>query len=414
MAKEIRISLLGHKDHGKSTLVGRLLHDTGSMTKDRIEEAKAICAASGKEFELAFLLDSFVEEREGGFTLDTTTAQARHRDVIYNLIDVPGHRELVKNMLSGASQADAAILIVSAKEDEGLQDETRLHLYMASMLGIRRLVVAVNKMDAVGYGRERFESLKSSVSAVLSSFGFGDFSFVPVSARNGDNVMERSGSMEWYDGRPLISLMEEFADGHEETRLRSLAPRLFVQDAYDVDGGKMLVGRLETGMLGTGQVVAIEPLGLRTTIKAIHSPGGAERKEAEAGQNIGLRLAYSGDIGRGCVIAGEESAPRAGREFEALIFCFPECSLEPGEELTVTCSSQEASAMIKRVRSRMNPIKDLHPHPAQLGGVGSCEAAEVSLETGSPLVFERFSEMPPTGRFIISKAGKIAGVGVIL
>ncbi len=408
---EIRISLLGHKDHGKSTLVGRLLHDTGSMTRDRIEEAKAICRAQGKEFELAFLLDSFVEEREGGFTLDTTTAQARHRDVIYNLIDVPGHRELVKNMLSGASQADAAILIVSAKEDEGLQDETRLHLYMASMLGIRRLVVAVNKMDAVGYGRGRFESLENSGSVVLSSFGFRDFSFVPVSARNGDNVMERSGLMDWYEGRPLISLMEGFADGHEETRLRSLAPRLFVQDAYD---GGMLVGKLETGMLETGQVVAVEPLGLRTTIKAIHSPGGAERKEAAAGQNIGLRLAYSGDIGRGCVIAGAESAPTAAKKFEALIFCFPEYSLEPGEELTVTCSSQEASAMIKRLRSRMNPIKDLHAYPAQLGGVGPCEAAEVELETGSPVVFERFSEMPPTGRFIISKAGKIAGVGVIL
>jgi small GTP-binding protein len=409
MVKETSISLLGHKDHGKSTLIGRILHETGSISPGRVEETRAICRNLGKEFELAFLLDSFAEERSEGFTLDTTVAQAKHNGVIYNLIDVPGHKELVKNMLSGMSKASAAVLIVSAKKNEGLQNETRLHIYLARMLGIKRLAVAVNKMDSVGFSEAEFRGIKEGVSRILQHFGFSpaELDFVPISAKDGDNVISRSKNTDWYRGKILMELLEEFASMDENAALRKLPGRMFVQDVY----GEVIVGKVETGTFCGGQEVVVEPAGLRTRIKEINGADGKERKEARAGQNIGLRLFDQKGITRGCLLMQAENAAVPKTSVRARIFCFPGNELKSGEPISIACSSQESEARITGIMNRFDPIKDADI--ADGGRIGPSESAEVELTISNKMVLERFADIQNTARFVISKKGRIAGVGIV-
>lgn len=416
MPNEIRISLLGHKDHGKSTLIGRILHDTGSITNDRVEEARAICRGLGKEFEFAFLLDSFVEEREGGFTLDTTVAQARHGDCIYNLIDVPGHKELVKNMLSGASMADAAILIVSAQKGEGLQDETKLHIYLAKLLGISRLVIAVNKMDAAGYSEAEFRAIEDGMRALLGSFGFvgEEVGFIPISAMKGDNIMSRSDAMPWYHGKPLVGLMEVLAQADRRGAALRLPGRIIVQDVYDMDGERLAVGRVEAGTFRNGEDIEILPACSRTTVSGLRSGTGSHLGEASAGQNIGVILKGGAPFARGAIFAEAARSAKPVMNVRARVFCLPECRIGVGETLTAICGPQESGCRISSVISAMHPIRESVPRVC--GGIlqiGASEAAEAEIAFDSPLVLEPFSAMPPLGRFVLARGGKVVGVGVI-
>lgn len=411
MAKEMKISLLGHKDHGKSTLIGRLLFETNSITEDRINEARATAKSLGKDFEYAFLLDSFEEEREGGFTLDTTRAQAHHGGAIYELIDVPGHKELVKNMLTGASMANAAILIVSAQPDERLRDETKLHLYLAGLLGIRNLVVAINKMDTVSYSQEEFERIRGEISQILRGFGFDELSFVPVSARAGDNVAGKSKNMDWYKGKTILEFMEEFSSIDYEGSLMRLPPRMFVQDVYNLGNEKMLVGRLESGKLSLGQEMEVQPEGLRGKISRMVVRN-REVQEASAGENIGIRLDAEGEFVRGDLCLPGGSGVNPVKSVDARIFCLPGNEISLSDELALTCASAESGSRILEIKGKMNPIKD-----KEMGSgaekVSGSEAANVTLELERPMVFEKFEEMPFTGRFIITKEGRIAAVGVV-
>jgi translation elongation factor EF-1alpha len=419
MAKEVRVSLLGHKDHGKSTLIGRLLHDTGSITRDRINEARGMSKALGRGvgqegLDFAFLLDSFEEEREGGFTLDTTRAQVKHGGTIYEMIDVPGHRELVRNMLSGASMADGAVLVVSVKEGEGLQDETRLHLYLAGMLGISRLVVAVNKMDCAGYGEAPFIELSSAISRVLAAFGFREdaAAFVPVSAMRGDNIAAASQSMPWYHGKTLLEHMAGFGSRSEgrRTAAEKLPARLFVQDVY----GDMVVGRLESGSLRVGDEVAFEPSGVRARIKGLH--GGARATElVSAGQNVGMTLGSDhGGVKRGCVCVPAAEAGLARTSVRARIFCFG-AGLNSGDALGIACATQEGEAKVTGITGRFDPAKEDGPaRGADCSGVKSGEAAIADIALSPAMVFESFARMPATGRFILAKGGRVVAAGVVL
>ncbi|MBU0532699.1 50S ribosome-binding GTPase [Candidatus Micrarchaeota archaeon] len=407
MAKEIKISLLGHKDHGKSTLIGRLLYETHSITEDRINEAKATCKALGKEFEYAFLLDSFEEEREGGFTLDTTRAQVHHNNVIYELIDVPGHKELVKNMLTGASLAHAAILIVSAQPNERLRDETKLHLYLASLLGIKNLVVAINKIDTIHYNEEEFSKIKKEITEILESFDYDELSFVPVSAMKGDNIVSQSDAVPWYKGKTIIEFMEEFANFDYEKEIRELPARMFVQDVYD----GMLVGRIETGVFRIGEEIAIEPVNTTAVIQEMivrHK----NVEEAHAGQNVGMKLIGNGTAKRGDVCMPAKSKVDAVKTINAKIFCLPGNEMKVGDKLSIICASQEGKSKIVSIEEKINPITDKEPKK-DVNEISGWEAAKVRIELSEPLVFESFSKIPHTGRFVLLKDG-VMGVGVVL
>ena len=224
------ITLLGHKDHGKSTLIGNLLILTNSVTQARIREAEKYSKRLHKNFEPAFILDSFHEERMEGLTIDITRVEIAYKDVAFSFIDVPGHEELIKNMISGASYASTALLLVSAQKDEGIRDQTKRHLFIAKMLGIDHLVVAVNKMDSVGYKKEQFDSIKEGMMEFVKKIGFldKDVSFVPVSARVGDNLVTKSAETKWYKGVSLIELIYQRSGEERKSggSLRMIVPRI--------------------------------------------------------------------------------------------------------------------------------------------------------------------------------------------
>ncbi len=412
--KEIRISMLGHKDHGKSTLIGRLLYETRSLTEDRVIEARAISESLGyEEFEYAFLLDSFQEEREGGFTLDTTRAQVHYGGIIYELIDVPGHKELVKNMLTGASTANAAILMVSAQPDERLRDETKLHLYLASLLGLKNLVVAVNKVDTIGYGEEEFNRITSEMAEILKGFGYAELDFVPISAKKGDNVSSLSDATPWYKGKTIMQFMDDFAKIDYEKELEQLPPRMFVQDVYTLGADRVLVGRIDTGSFRKGEEVSVQPLGLTSPIEDMRVRMDAV-EEAKAGQNIGLMLKGDGidKVERGNVCMPADAKVDAVKELIARVFCLPGNDIKKGEELTVTCASQEGKAKVATIMEKLNPITDKEPRkgPQDISG---WESARVRLELEKSMVFESFAKVPHTGRFVLSR-DSIVAVGVII
>ncbi len=224
-----RVTLLGHKDHGKSTLIGNLLISTGTATKDRINEARRISRSLGRQFEPAFILDSFSEEREGGLTIDTTRAQIKYKDIGFEFIDVPGHEELIKNMISGASYADFAVLIVSAKRDEGIMDQTKRHLFLAKIFGIKKIIIAVNKMDSVGYSEERFDSVAKSIGAYLEKIGVDsrDYEAIPISAYDSENLVKKSDKMKWYRGKTLLEILYEM--GREKEKKPKNNFRMIIQ-----------------------------------------------------------------------------------------------------------------------------------------------------------------------------------------
>jgi translation elongation factor EF-1alpha len=316
-------------------------------------------------------------------------------------------------MLTGASLAHAAILIVSAKEDERLKDETKLHLYLASLLGIKNLVVTINKIDTISYNEEIFNSIKEEMTKILKSFGYEKLSFVPVSARNGDNVMALSEATPWYKGKTVIEFMEEFSRIDYEKEIEELPARMFVQDIYDMGDEKILVGRLDTGKLRVGQEVAVEPLGVSTAIDEMKIRNDSV-KEGRAGQNLGVMLKGDGmaDVKRGNVCMPADSRAEPVKSINAKIFCLPGNEIKTGDELTITCASQEANAKISDIAEKMNPIVDSEPKK-DVDDIAGWEAAEVKIEFNEPLVFESFSKLPHTGRFVLSKGGVVA-VGVVI
>ncbi len=314
------IALLGHKDHGKSTLIGSMLMQTGSATQVRINEAKAYSEKLRKPFEPAFILDSFSEEREQGMTYDTTRAQIKYKDLAFSFIDVPGHEELIKNMISGASYGEVAVLLVSAKGDEGIRDQTKRHLFIARMLGIDRLVVAVNKMDSMGYEEGSFNSIRDSLGKFISRIGFEerDVRFVPISAYNGENLVKKSGKMAWYGGSTLIdSIYGIFADASGAGSGSAL--RIVVQGAIDSEGN-IIAGKVISGRLTEGDKVDILPNGHNAKVKEIIVKG-RRVNSAGIGENAAITLDSKAGFGlRGAVISGIDDRPRVVDSVTARIF----------------------------------------------------------------------------------------------
>jgi sulfate adenylyltransferase subunit 1 (EFTu-like GTPase family) len=383
--KRMNITLLGHKDHGKSTLIGRLFFDTRSVMVDRVEEVKKTCEALGKPFEYAFLLDSFQEEREGGMTIDVIHAQIKGRQTLYDCIDVPGHKELIKNMLTGASHADAGILIVSAHE--GIEEQTGHHLRLAQWLGLNRLIVAINKMDRVGFRQERFEEIKEKVLS-LGGAGLGrKIAFVPVSAYQGDNVVSPSSKMPWYPGPTLFDEMEGLSL-QEDLSDRPL--RFPIQDLYrSPDGGRIVAGRIESGTLRLGQPISFAKCAMTAKVKTILTSNG-NGEIASAGENVGLLLDPDlSSLARGDVGAPAEEGIRPKGEVMAHAI-FLETPSKKGE---VECGTDRTEAEIGYLSS------------PEVG-----EVTQVVLRFKTPMVVD--GSKTSIGRLAIKQNGKIVAVAV--
>ncbi|MFY9271309.1 MAG: GTP-binding protein [Candidatus Manganitrophaceae bacterium] len=384
--KRSNMTLLGHKDHGKSTLIGRLLYDTKSVMADRVEEVRRTSEALGKPFEYAFLLDSFQEEREGGMTIDVIHAQIKGEGTLYDCIDVPGHKELIKNMLTGASHADAGILIVSAKE--GIEEQTGHHLRLAEWLGLDRLVIAVNKMDLIGYDQALFEEMKRKLFS-LAGAGAGleeRTTFVPVSAYLGENVVVRSAKMPWYTGPTLFQWMETLA---APASLSHLPFRFPVQDIYrGADGVPVIAGRVESGTICVGQAVrfALHPEPSR--VAAILTFNG-KKESATAGENVGMVLEHDLPLKRGEVCSLEEEPVGVKHDILAHAIFLE----SPPKEATIECGTAQTEGKITYLS------------PPEIG-----EVAQVAIHLKEPMAVER--SKTGIGRLALKHRGKIIGVAV--
>jgi small GTP-binding protein len=396
----VNVVIIGHVDHGKSTLIGRLLYDSESITEGRVEEIQKLAEEYKKRFEFAYFIDSFDDELKEERTIDTTGVMFKGQKNLYSITDVPGHKEFIKNMLTGASHADVAVLVVAA--DEGIQEQTGRHAFLIHMLGIKQLFAVVNKMDIVDYKQEVFQAIKSGVSKLLASLGYSNIDFIPISAMEGDNIYKPSPRMKWYDGPTLIQTLDEVKVSKELKPLRFV-----VQDTYELDSERVVVGRVESGTLRRGDEVIFQPSGVQGEIKKMKVFQG-ELERAEQGDSIGIVL--DREVKRGDVCGLVEAPPVPAEEFlgEAVLL---EKNLRKGDKLELRCGTRRVSCEIKEIRERINSETGevVERQPAE---ISENEAATILFAT-EPLVVEKFSEIPELGRFILVKDRNI-GAGVVL
>jgi len=395
----INVVIIGHVDHGKSTLVGRLLYDSDSISDGRVQEIQKLAEEYKRRFEFAYFIDSFDDELKEERTIDTTGVMFKGKH-LYTVTDVPGHKEFIKNMLTGASHADIAVLVVAASE--GIKEQTGRHAFLIHMLGIKQLFVIVNKMDMVEYKEDVFQQVKTDVTQLLASLGYQDVPFIPGSAMEGDNIYNKSEHMPWYNGPTLIEALDNTKLSKEVKRLRFV-----VQDIYTVDNEKVIVGRVESGILRKGDEVTFQPSGVKGKIEKIKVYQD-EIDKAEAGDSIGIIANCLPQ--RGDVCGPSENPPVTTERFlgEAVLL---DNRLEKGDMVELRCGTKKAKCKIEEIREKLNSetgeVIDKQPKY-----INEHEAATIVFAT-DPMVVEEFYDIPELGRFVLARDRNIAA-GIVL
>ncbi|MFC4451424.1 translation elongation factor EF-1 subunit alpha [Halorussus aquaticus] len=408
------LAIIGHVDHGKSTLVGRLLFETGSVPEHVIEQHKEEAEEKGKGgFEFAYVMDNLAEERERGVTIDIAHQEFETDEYYFTIVDTPGHRDFVKNMITGASQADNAVLVVAA--DDGVAPQTQEHVFLARTLGINELIVGVNKMDRVDYEESRYKEVVAEVQDLLNQVRFNteDASFIPISALEGDNVVERSGNMEWYDGELVLEALNDLQEPEPPTD----APlRLPIQDVYTISGiGTVPVGRVETGMLNTGDNVSFQPSDVGGEVKTIEMHH-EEVPEAGPGDNVGFNVRGIGkdDIHRGDVCGPADDPPSVAETFTAQIVVMQHPSvITDGYTPVFHAHTAQVACTLESIDQKIDAssgeVEEEDPDFIQSG-----DAAVITVRPQKPLSIEPSSEIPELGSFAIRDMGQTIAAGRVL
>ena len=414
----INLVFIGHVDHGKSTTVGRLLFDSGSVDEQTMRKLKDQAQQLGKVgFEFAFLMDNLKEERERGVTIDLAHKKFETPKYYFTIIDAPGHRDFVKNMITGASQADAAVLVVAA--NDGVMAQTKEHVFLARTLGVNQMIVAINKMDIAKYDEKRFNEVKNDVTKLLQMVGYKpeEVQFVPIAAYPGDNVVKKSENMAWYNGPTLIEALDKLK---EPEKPRDLPLRLPIQDVYNITGvGVVVVGRVETGVLKVGdKVIAVpgrEGKGVPGEIKSIemhHEP----LQEAEPGDNVGINVRGFGkkDIARGDVIGKADNPPKVATEFTAQIVVLNHPTvITAGYTPVFHVHTAQVACQFIQIEKKINPAtgETLQENP---DFIKNGDAAIVKIKPTRPLVIERQKDIPQMSRFAIRDSGTTVAAGMCI
>jgi len=408
------LAIIGHVDHGKSTLVGRLLFETGSVPDHVIEQHREEAEEKGKGgFEFAYVMDNLAEERERGVTIDIAHQEFETDEYYFTIVDTPGHRDFVKNMITGASQADNAVLVVAA--DDGVAPQTQEHVFLARTLGINELIVAVNKMDTVDYDENRYREVVAEVKDLLDQVRFdtADASFIPISALEGDNIVERSEEMPWYDGDLVLESLNDLEAPEPPTD----APlRLPIQDVYTISGiGTVPVGRVETGILNTGDTVSFQPSDAGGEVKTIEMHH-EEVPRAEPGDNVGFNVRGVGkdDIHRGDVCGPADDPPSVAETFTAQIVVMQHPSvITDGYTPVFHAHTAQVACTIESIDQKINPssgeVEEEDPDFIQSG-----DAAVITVRPQKPLSIESSSEIPELGSFAVRDMGQTIAAGRVL
>lgn len=415
MAEKPHINLvfIGHVDHGKSTLVGRTLYDAGALSEQDYRKIKAEAEAAGKgTFAFAYVMDTLKEERERGVTIDVQYKRFDTPKHYFTVIDAPGHQDFVKNMITGTSQADAAVLVVAAKE--GVMPQTKEHAFLSQVMGIKQIVVAVNKMDEVKYDEKRFNEIKADMEKLLRGVGFKPdaINFVPVSAWIGDNVVKKSANMSWYGGKTLLEVLDTFTAPAPPT---DKPLRLPIQDVYNIKGvGTVPVGRVETGIMKPGDSIIIMPSGKTGEVKSVEMHH-EQLPQAVPGDNVGFNVRGLGrtDVKRGEVLGHTSNPPTAVKDFTAqLVVLGHPTAITAGYTPVFHLHTAQLSCTLTELLKKLDPKTGatLEENPKFLK---TGDAAIVKIVPTQPLSAETYKEFPPLGRFAIRDMGKTVAAGMI-
>ncbi len=400
--------MVGHVDHGKSTLVGRLLYETDSLEEGQYEKVKSTCEKRGVPFEWAFLLDALQAERNQNVTIDTAQIWFESDLRPYCIIDAPGHKEFLKNMVTGAASAEAALLLIAA--DEGVQEQSRRHGYMLSMLGIDQVSVVINKMDIPDYSEERFEEIVEEYSEFLDGIGIEPRNFIPTSAREGDNMVESpTENMPWWDGPTVLEELDRF-ERPEQVKERSL--RFPIQDIYRFDNRRILAGRIESGTLEEGQELVFTPHQKKAKVETVEEWSAPTPESVEAGKSTGITLSREIFVERGHVASTPEDTPTQSTRFHANLFWLGTDPLKLGEPYKLKLSTINEECTVTDLNRIMDGA-NLEPLDTDRDRIERYDVADVVIETRRPVALDRQSEHPTMGRFVIVDGYDVAGGGII-
>ena len=410
----INVVFIGHVDHGKSTTVGRLLYDGGALSEQEYRKLEEIAKEKGKgTFAFAYAMDNLKEERERGVTIDVSYKRFDAKKHQFTIIDAPGHRDFVKNMITGTSQADAAVLVVAAKE--GPQPQTKEHAFLAQVMGIKQVVVAINKMDEINYDEAGFKKVSEEMTKMLTGIGYkaDSLKIVPISAWKGDNVAKATDNLKWFTGKTLIDTLDDL----EAPPAPVDKPlRIPVQDVYNIKGvGAIPVGRVETGTVKTGEQVIVMPSGKTGEMKSMEEHH-QQLTEARPGNNIGFSIRGLGadDINRGDVVGPVNDPPTVVTEFTAQIVVLNHPTAIPvGYTPVFHLHTAQLSMTITEIQKKLDPktggVAEENPKFLKTG-----DAAIVKIKPTKPICAEKFADFPQLGRFAIRDMGQTVAAGVIL
>jgi bifunctional enzyme CysN/CysC len=404
----VKIVFVGHVDHGKSTLIGRILEETGSLPDGKIEALRASCEAEGRQFEYAFVLDALAEEQQQNVTIDTTEIHFRTPNRRYVIIDAPGHEEFLKNMITGAARADAAVMVIAA--DEGAREQSRRHGQLLSLLGIRQVIVAVNKMDLVGYNESSFRQIAAEYGGFLERLEIKPRTFVPVSARSGANIANKNArELPWFDGPSLLEAIDQLPPPETVAHQPLRFP---VQDVYRRENRRILAGRVESGTLRVGDRLLFSPHHKTAQVATIERWPSSAVESASAGESIGITLRDQIFIERGHIGSHENDAPVEANRVHARVFWIGSDPLRVGAHYRLKLVTQNVEGQVVALGNAIDAAT-LEPASADRAELRANEVGEVTLQTRAPLVLDNHDRVPALGRFVLADANNLLGGGII-
>ena len=405
------IVIVGHVDHGKSTIIGRLLADTGTLPEGKLEQIKDLCARTSKPFEYAFLLDALKDERAQGITIDAARVFFRTPKRRYLILDAPGHVEFLKNMVTGAARAEAALLVLDA--GEGIQENTRRHAYLLSMLGVRQIAVVVNKMDLVGCRQDAFDAFARDLGAFLATIDMTPAAIIPVIGREGDNLANRSAAMSWYTGPTVLEALDAFRSHGEAVN----GPfRMPVQAVFkftnDGDDRRIVAGTIDSGRVRVGDEVVFHPSGKRSRVKSLEAFNRVAPTVAGAGESAGFTLAQQIYVTRGeLATLAHEPQPVTATRIRASIFWLGARALEVGRHYTLKLGTARVSVHLEHIE-RVLDASTLESVTDRTSVVRN-EVADCVLKLRHPIAFDKASDLAATSRFVLVDDFSISGGGVV-
>ena len=407
--EQLKIVIVGHVDHGKSTFVGRLFHDTGSLPEGKLEQLQQVAQRRGVPFEWANLMDALQSERDQNITIDTAQIWFQTSKRQYVIIDAPGHKEFLKNMITGAANAEAALLLIDAHE--GVQENSRRHGYLLNLLGIRQIAVLVNKMDLENYDQAKFHQIETEYRVWLKSIGVQPATFIPIAAKHGDNIAARSVQMPWWQGPTVLEILDEF----KVSELPKDQPlRLPIQDIYRFDDRRILAGRLEAGSIKVGDKLIFSPSNKTSTVRSIERWSAPPCESASAGESIGITLAEQIFVARGAVATLENALPYELSRFKARLFWLGKQPFAKGKSYKLKLATQEVQCRIESIERVIDAstLETISRKENEMF-VGRHEVAELTLHTRRPIAFDAHAEIAPLGRFVIVDGFDVSGGGII-